>query len=75
MWTAGETAGLAVGPGVYALALAATGFASSTLKHPVAQTEAARTGLLMGFSLAPAVLMLLSLPALLAYGRRRKENP
>jgi Na+/melibiose symporter-like transporter len=74
MWTAGETAGLALGPGVYALALAATGFASSTLKNPVAQTAAARTGLLTGFSLAPAVLMLLSLPALLAYGRRRKEE-
>ena len=73
LWTAAETAGLALGPGAYALGLAATGFASSTLKHPVAQTALARTGLLAGFSLIPAVLMLVSLPALLAYGRRRKE--
>jgi Na+/melibiose symporter-like transporter len=75
LWTAAETAGLALGPGAYALGLAATGFASSTLDHPVAQTALARTGLLVGFSLAPAALMLVSLPALLAYGRRRKETP
>ncbi|GGX76277.1 MFS transporter [Streptomyces fructofermentans] len=71
LWTAGETAGLAAGPGAYAIALAATGFASSTLDHPVAQTATARTGILLGFSLVPALLMLLSLPALRAYGRRR----
>ncbi|MFI0961039.1 MFS transporter [Streptomyces sp. NPDC021080] len=71
LWTAGETVGLAVGPGVYSIALAATGFVSSTLDHPVAQTATARTGILLGFSLVPALLMLLSLPALRAYGRRR----
>ncbi|WP_084713603.1 MFS transporter [Streptacidiphilus rugosus] len=73
LWTAGETVGLAVGPGAYSLALAATGFASSTLDHPLAQTGAARTGVLLGFSLVPAALMALSLPALRAYGRRRAE--
>ncbi|MET8096636.1 MFS transporter [Streptomyces sp. NPDC005236] len=71
LWTAGETVGLAVGPGAYSIALAATGFVSSTLDHPVAQTATARTGILLGFSLVPALLMLLSLPALRAYGRRR----
>ncbi|OIJ68024.1 MFS transporter [Streptomyces mangrovisoli] len=71
LWTAGETIGLAVGPGAYSLALAATGFVSSTLDHPVAQTSAARTGVLLGFSVVPAVLMLLSLPALRRYGKRR----
>ncbi|MFE1290633.1 MFS transporter [Streptomyces sp. NPDC058751] len=71
LWTAGETVGLAAGPGAYAIALAATGFVSSTLDHPVAQTATARTGILLGFSLVPALLMLLSLPALRAYGRRR----
>ena len=74
LWTAGETAGLALGPGAYALGLAATGFASSTLEHPVAQTALARTGVLAGFSLVPAVLVLVSLPALFAYARRRKES-
>ncbi|MFF1516263.1 MFS transporter [Streptomyces sp. NPDC058305] len=71
LWTAGETFGLAAGPGAYSIALAATGFVSSTLDHPVAQTATARTGILLGFSLVPALLMLLSLPALRAYGRRR----
>ncbi|WP_328456729.1 MFS transporter [Streptomyces sp. NBC_00386] len=71
LWTAGETVGLAVGPGAYSIALAATGFVSSTLDHPVAQSATARTGILLGFSLVPALLMLLSLPALRAYGRRR----
>ncbi|MFE9809934.1 MFS transporter [Streptomyces sp. NPDC005548] len=71
LWTAGETVGLAAGPGAYSIALAATGFVSSTLDHPVAQTATARTGILLGFSLVPALLMLLSLPALRAYGRRR----
>ncbi|MFB7243855.1 MFS transporter [Streptomyces populi] len=71
LWTAGETVGLAAGPGAYSIALASTGFVSSTLDHPVAQTATARTGILLGFSLVPALLMLLSLPALRAYGRRR----
>ncbi|MGW3662025.1 MFS transporter [Streptomyces sp. NPDC005141] len=74
LWTAGETVGLAAGPGAYSIALAATGFVSSTLDHPVAQTAAARTGILLGFSLVPALLMLLSLPALRAYGRRRDRQ-
>ncbi|GAA4991379.1 MFS transporter [Kitasatospora paranensis] len=69
LWTAGETGALAAGPGAYSLALAATGFVSSTLDHPVAQSAAARTGVLLGFSLVPAALMLLSLPALRRYGR------
>ncbi|MFD8599805.1 MFS transporter [Kitasatospora sp. NPDC059646] len=71
LWTAGETAGLAAGPGLFSLALAAAGFVSSTTDHPVAQTGAARAGVLLGFSLVPAALMLLSLPALRGYGRRR----
>lgn len=71
LWTAGETMGLAAGPAAYSLALAAGGFVSNTLDHPVTQTATARTGVLLGFSLAPALLMLLSLPALRAYGRRR----
>lgn len=71
LWTAGETAGLAAGPGVFSLALAAAGFVSSTADHPVAQTGTARAVVLLGFSVVPAALMLLSLPALRAYRRRR----
>ncbi|WP_051367315.1 MFS transporter [Hamadaea tsunoensis] len=70
-WTAGETAGLAIGPGVYAVLLTLGGFASSTFDAPVAQTATARTMLLLGYTAVPAVLMLVSLPALRAYGRTR----
>lgn len=70
-WTAGETAGLAIGPGIYAAMLAAGGFISSTFDNPVAQPDAARLTLLLGFTALPALLMLASLPALLAYGRAR----
>ncbi|WP_307791295.1 MFS transporter [Streptomyces actuosus] len=75
LWTAGETLGLAAGPGVFSLALACAGFVASTTHQPVAQTPAARTGVLLGFSIVPAVLMLLSLPALRAYGRHRAASP
>ena len=74
LWTAGETAGLAVGPGLFSLALAAAGFVSSTQDHPVAQSGSALSGVLLGFSLVPAVLMLASLLALRAYGRRRRPS-
>ncbi|MCP2328083.1 Na+/melibiose symporter-like transporter [Hamadaea flava] len=70
-WTAGETAGLAVGPGLYALMLAAGGFLSSTFDAPVTQPGSAKTALLLGFTVVPALLMLASLPILRAYGRAR----
>ncbi|MEV6971767.1 MFS transporter [Hamadaea sp. NPDC051192] len=70
-WTAGETAGLAVGPGLYAVMLAAGGFLSSTFDAPVTQPGSARTALLLGFTVVPALLMLASLPILRAYGRAR----
>ncbi|NUR48216.1 MAG: MFS transporter [Hamadaea sp.] len=70
-WTAGETAGLAVGPGLYALMLAVGGFLSSTFDEPVTQPGSAKTALLLGFTVVPALLMLASLPILRAYGRAR----
>ncbi|WP_214324632.1 MFS transporter [Nonomuraea sediminis] len=76
LWTAGETAGLAVGPGLFALVLAASGFASAPVESPVAQAPSALTGLLLGFTVLPALLMLLSLPLITWYGRIavRKET-
>ncbi|MEV4565343.1 MFS transporter [Nonomuraea sp. NPDC049419] len=67
LWTAGETAGLALGPGLYALVLALSGFVSAAT--PVAQSPGALTGLLLGFTALPALLMLISLPFVLRYGR------
>jgi glycoside/pentoside/hexuronide:cation symporter, GPH family len=60
VWTAGETLGLALGPGVFALVLAAGGYVSSTT-GTVGQPESALTAITLGFSVLPAALTLLSL--------------
>jgi glycoside/pentoside/hexuronide:cation symporter, GPH family len=60
VWTAGETLGLALGPGVFALVLAAGGYVSST-DGTAAQPDSAVTAVTLGFSLLPAALVLLSL--------------
>src|SRR3954452_24702336 len=58
--TAGETLGLALGPGVFALVLAIGGYRSST-DGDVAQPDSALTAITLGISVLPAVLILLSL--------------
>ena len=57
VWTAGETLGLALGPGVYALVLQAFGYASSDTGVAAVQTSTARLGVLLGFTLVPALLV------------------
>ena len=60
VWTAGETLGLALGPGVYGLVLALGGYHSSTTGG-VAQPSSAITAIVVGFSVIPAVLTVVSL--------------
>ena len=60
VWTAGETLGLALGPGVFAVVLALGGYRSST-NADVVQPESALTAITLGFSVLPAVLTLVSL--------------
>ncbi|WP_395657402.1 MFS transporter [Nocardioides sp.] len=60
VWTAGETLGLALGPGVFALVLALGGYRSST-GGDVAQPDSALTAITLGFSVLPAALIILSL--------------
>ncbi len=60
VWTAGETLGLALGPGLFALVLAAGGYRSST-DGDVTQPDSALTAIVLGFSLLPAALTLVSL--------------
>lgn len=60
VWTAGETLGLALGPGVFALVLAVGGYRSST-DGAVSQPDSAVTAILLGFSLLPAALVIGSL--------------
>lgn len=69
IWTAGETTGMALGPALYAGLLALTGFVSSRPDHRIAQPDTALTGVLLGFTVLPAVLLLVSLPLLRASGR------
>lgn len=61
LWTAGETAGLALGPGLLGLILALTGFVSSQEGRVVAEPASAHLGVLLGFSIVPALLVALSL--------------
>lgn len=56
LWTAGETFGLALGPGLYALVLQLSGYASSA-SGATAQSDGAKLGVLLGFSIVPALLV------------------
>ncbi|MFJ8821909.1 MFS transporter [Streptomyces sp. NPDC102467] len=67
LWTAGETLGLALGPGLFGLVLALGDFASSDADHRVAQPGSALTAIVVGFGALPAALLLLSLPLLARY--------
>jgi Na+/melibiose symporter-like transporter len=67
VWTAGETLGLALGPGLYGLILAIGGYVSSSGKE-VTQPGSAVTAVVIGAGLVPALFALAALPLL-----RRKE--
>ncbi|MEW2358113.1 MFS transporter [Spirillospora sp. NPDC029432] len=75
LWTAAETGALALGPGLFALILAATSFRSADFDTPVTQPDAALAGLTAGFTAVPALLLLLSVPMLLAYARLANRIP
>ena len=57
MWTAGETLGFALGPGLVLVVLALTGFVSSKADEQVTQPDSAITGVLMAFTAVPAILV------------------
>lgn len=67
VWTAGETAGLALGPTLALAVLAVTGFVSRTGPEVVDQPASAQTGVVLIFSVLPAVLALASLVPLRRY--------
>ncbi|WP_460365635.1 MFS transporter, partial [Actinocorallia lasiicapitis] len=69
LWTAAETGALALGPGIFALVLAAGAFRSADFDSPVAQPGSALTWLTVGATVLPALLLLLSVPFLLSYRR------
>lgn len=67
-FTALETGMYAVGPGLFSLVLAGSGFVSATFDKPVAQSATALSGILIGYTLIPAVLLVLTLPMIRRYG-------
>lgn len=70
VWTAGETLGLAMGPGVYAVILAFGGYISSDSPNDwtsLYQPDSALNAITWGFSVLPAVLVLVSLVPLWSY--------
>ena len=73
VWTAGETVGFALGATVLSIILAITGYVSSTAGQVVTQPDAAVTGIVVSFSLAPAALIALSLVTLARYPLRRGD--
>ena len=66
VWTAGETLGLALGPGLFAVVLTIGSYRSST-DGDVAQPDSALDAITLGFSVLPAALILLSLIWLVRY--------
>jgi GPH family glycoside/pentoside/hexuronide:cation symporter len=73
IWTAGETVGFALGATAVSLTLAMTGYVSTVAGATVEQPEAAVTGIVLSFSILPAVLMAASLLTLRHYRLRRDD--
>jgi len=60
VWSAGETLGLALGPGLYSVVLWLGHYISSTTGGTT-QPQSALTAIILGFGLVPAVLIVISL--------------
>jgi glycoside/pentoside/hexuronide:cation symporter, GPH family len=73
VWTAGETIGFALGATTLTVMLALTGYISSTADQSVTQPDAAIAGIILSFSVVPAVLIGVSLLALARYRLRRAD--
>ncbi|WP_416063808.1 MFS transporter [Rhodococcus indonesiensis] len=67
LWTAADNGSHAVGPLCYTLVLVAAGYVSST--HKIAQSSTTLEGILLGFSVIPACLLLILLPLIRRYAR------
>ncbi|MFG3418166.1 MFS transporter [Micromonospora sp. NPDC049460] len=67
LWTAGETLGLALGPGIFGLVLQLSGYVSADTGTAAAQSDGARLGILLGFTVLPALLVALAVLLLRPY--------
>jgi Na+/melibiose symporter-like transporter len=73
VWTAGETAGLALGGTILSIVLAVTGFIPTVADEVVDQPASALVGIIVSFSVIPALLMLGSLISLARYPLRKAD--
>ena len=73
VWTAGETAGMALGTTVLAIVLFLSGYVESVAQQEVTQSPAAIAGIIISFSAVPAALMGLSLLSLVRYRLRKHD--
>lgn len=73
VWTAGETTGMALGATTLTVILAASGYVVSAGDAATAQPTSAVVGIVLSFSLVPAVLMLASLFTLARYRLRKSD--
>lgn len=73
IWTAGETVGFALGASAVALTLASTGYVSTVAGEVARQPDSAVAGIVLSFSILPALLMIASLFVLRRYRLRRSD--
>lgn len=73
VWTAGETAGMALGTTALTIMLAVTGYQASLAGQHATQTPTAVLGIVLSFSIVPALIVALSLLALARYPLRRAD--
>lgn len=73
VWTAGETTGMALGATVLTLMLWASGYVESVAGQTVTQQSSAINGIIMSFSIVPAVIIALSLLSFRRYPLREDD--
>lgn len=73
VWTAGETTGMAFGATVLTIVLAISGYLESVGNQVVVQPDSAIAGIILSFSVVPAVLIGLSLVAFARYPLRKAD--
>jgi Na+/melibiose symporter-like transporter len=73
VWTAGETTGMALGATALTIILGVTGYTSSVADKHAVQSSAALAGIVLSFSVVPAVLIGASLISLARYRLRRTD--
>jgi GPH family glycoside/pentoside/hexuronide:cation symporter len=73
VWTAGETTGMALGATVLTLVLAISGYVESVGSDVVIQPESAITGIILSFSVVPALIIAASLAIFARYPLRKRD--